>query len=286
MKLNRYLTDAKVRGITPLSNTAKQRGLFFQPKFSVNQPNDSYEQEADAVADQVMRMTVQRKCAACGEEDGYIQRQDKKEKKKVDKATASTKVEVVTKADMVETDEGKKVTTTTSGTTTNTVEQKIAGAAKIKVTEKTAGDKKTVTADVKAQDKSSGLSATAGIKSELPAAQNAPNTTKGYLKVEGDWTPVTGILKVQPGVSFESDFEHLPKVSLDGKILFLPNGVVSPELVARVVFGEDSQTLGGDAGVNIKFNDFLSAKVGATVQYGLDNKLTVSGAAGITIKYE
>lgn len=31
------------------------KGLFFQPKLSVNQPNDVYEQEADAVADRVMR---------------------------------------------------------------------------------------------------------------------------------------------------------------------------------------------------------------------------------------
>src|SRR5438552_4437127 len=30
--------------------------LFFQPKLTINQPNDAYEQEADAVADKVMRM--------------------------------------------------------------------------------------------------------------------------------------------------------------------------------------------------------------------------------------
>jgi Domain of unknown function (DUF4157) len=39
-----------------------------QPKLTINQPNDRYEQEADRVADQVMRMpqpTLQRKCA-CG----------------------------------------------------------------------------------------------------------------------------------------------------------------------------------------------------------------------------
>jgi hypothetical protein len=52
---------------------------FFQPKLTVNQPNDPYEQEADAVADQVMRMrdgdapvvqrmfapSIQRACAHC-----------------------------------------------------------------------------------------------------------------------------------------------------------------------------------------------------------------------------
>lgn len=40
-----------------------------QAKLAISQPGDPYEQEADRVADQVMRMpepTVQRKCAACG----------------------------------------------------------------------------------------------------------------------------------------------------------------------------------------------------------------------------
>jgi hypothetical protein len=57
---------------------------FIQPKLSINQPNDMYEQEADAVAEKVMRMTdkdivqtkffkpilssLQRKCAHCDEE--------------------------------------------------------------------------------------------------------------------------------------------------------------------------------------------------------------------------
>ena len=41
----------------------------FQPKLTVNTPGDKYEQEADRVADMVMRMpepTVQRECATCG----------------------------------------------------------------------------------------------------------------------------------------------------------------------------------------------------------------------------
>ncbi len=53
-------------------------GLFFQPKLSINQPNDVYEQEADAVADKVMCMPanrqsfftpIQRKCSDCEKED-------------------------------------------------------------------------------------------------------------------------------------------------------------------------------------------------------------------------
>ena len=63
-------------------NGNAMRSPFFQPKLAINQPNDVYEQEADAVADKVMRMNeppsgekffssrvVQRKCAACEEEE-------------------------------------------------------------------------------------------------------------------------------------------------------------------------------------------------------------------------
>jgi len=82
-------------------------GSFFspaviQPKLTVNEPGDMYEQEADAMADKVMRMTdrqglppffppaagtgisrlVQRKCAACAhEEEEQVQRQKDKEEK-------------------------------------------------------------------------------------------------------------------------------------------------------------------------------------------------------------
>ena len=50
----------------------KTRALI-QPKLTIGQPNDKYEQEADRVADQVMRMPqsdqpVQRKCEKCEEE--------------------------------------------------------------------------------------------------------------------------------------------------------------------------------------------------------------------------
>lgn len=65
---------------------------FFQPKLSINQPNDMYEQEADAIAEKVMRtsdsanpaapffkpaiLQVQRKCAGCEEEEREVQRKE------------------------------------------------------------------------------------------------------------------------------------------------------------------------------------------------------------------
>ena len=78
-------TAPKTPGKAPSAEGSIQSRVFFQPKLTVNQPDDVYEQEADAVADQIMRMAVpetdrtpffapkpaviQRKCDACEEEE-------------------------------------------------------------------------------------------------------------------------------------------------------------------------------------------------------------------------
>ncbi len=78
---------------TTSSAVRKENGVpFFQAKLSINQPADIYEQEADAVADKVMRMpanghpffspkphfisSVQRKCKECEEEERQLQRKE------------------------------------------------------------------------------------------------------------------------------------------------------------------------------------------------------------------
>ncbi len=76
---------------SPKKATAKPQP-FFQPKLSVNAPGDVYEQEADAMADKVMRTTdtpcsqdvffkpvnriVHRKCKACEEEEQHVHRKE------------------------------------------------------------------------------------------------------------------------------------------------------------------------------------------------------------------
>ncbi|NOW93888.1 DUF4157 domain-containing protein [Mucilaginibacter sp. SG564] len=72
-----------IKLVGKLENHTASKSLFFQPKLSVNQPNDIYEQEANHVADRVMRMAVpahnekaffkssdgiQRKCQHCEDE--------------------------------------------------------------------------------------------------------------------------------------------------------------------------------------------------------------------------
>ncbi len=62
-------------GRFPVFGTAP---LAVQPKLKINAPGDSFEQEADRLADQVMSMSdpvVQRKCTGCtDEEEGHLQR--------------------------------------------------------------------------------------------------------------------------------------------------------------------------------------------------------------------
>lgn len=80
-------TNQKATAATAVRNVA-----FFQPKLAVNAPNDRYEQEADAMADRVMRMpmpahgsngfltpsiaSIHRKCAACEEEEKQAHRKE------------------------------------------------------------------------------------------------------------------------------------------------------------------------------------------------------------------
>lgn len=72
---------------TSNSNTihSKKSNTFFQPQLSINQPNDIYERQADAMTERIMRMPdnatasqpffkpaispVRSTCAHCGEEE-------------------------------------------------------------------------------------------------------------------------------------------------------------------------------------------------------------------------
>ncbi len=74
-------------GDNNLNNSRLFDYLKVQPKLTIGSPNDKYEQEANRVADQVMRMpedarpgwrmlandTVQRSCSSCGEEENSLQ---------------------------------------------------------------------------------------------------------------------------------------------------------------------------------------------------------------------
>jgi hypothetical protein len=99
MKLENKISPKPANSV--LQTNKNSSSSFFrpivQPKLTINQPNDIFEQEADAIADKVMRMRdiktealffqpkplsltpVQRKCAACASEDKLHRKEDKEE---------------------------------------------------------------------------------------------------------------------------------------------------------------------------------------------------------------
>ena len=94
--MNYFSSSSKDNGDIKHKANSKDHEPFFnhllQPKLTINQPNDAYEQEADAMADKVMRMpdpavsnnfffkpaisSIQRKCAHCEEEEKTAQRKE------------------------------------------------------------------------------------------------------------------------------------------------------------------------------------------------------------------
>ena len=93
MKRTGHIASRKNRYRSVSNDLAKNTSPFFpatvQPRLAINQPNDKYEKEADSVADKVMKdvsqpiespshanLTIQRKCAACEEEEKNVQRKE------------------------------------------------------------------------------------------------------------------------------------------------------------------------------------------------------------------
>ena len=87
--MNTYAEINKTNNTPKTTNKFLGNNSFIQPKLTINNPNDTYEQEADAVADKVMRMekpfiqkmpvsisSLQRKCAHCEEEEKKMQRKE------------------------------------------------------------------------------------------------------------------------------------------------------------------------------------------------------------------
>ena len=93
MKRIGHTANRKNRQRYSSNDPGRNASTFFsaavQPKLAINQPNDPYEKEADAVADRVMNesshpnqsslhsnVAIQRKCAASEEEEKNIQRKE------------------------------------------------------------------------------------------------------------------------------------------------------------------------------------------------------------------
>ena len=119
------------------SNTIVEEQPFFQPKLTIGKPNDKYEREADAKADEVVRQlsngeapkktnghstsvnstAVQAKCAECEKEEQVSKKEDRVFQKPI--FESNTKEEgIQTKCETCAADEGKQVMAKAEGEAT------------------------------------------------------------------------------------------------------------------------------------------------------------------------
>jgi hypothetical protein len=101
-----YTSESKTTDTSALSSgNTKGKAPFFQPKLTINEPGDKYEQEADSMADHVMRMAindqaffkpnsysisqVQRKCQHCEDEEKLHRKESSSENTNVSGEVAS-----------------------------------------------------------------------------------------------------------------------------------------------------------------------------------------------------
>lgn len=209
-----------------------------------------------------------------------IQREGEEKTDKADeKPKVETKVEVATEYKGGEIK--PKAATTRSG------EAKVSEGVTAKASEKIAGETITTSADLTAKDKSTGLSASTGIKAEeTPLDINKPDTAKAYFKVNGSWTLFDSKLKLNSGVTAETDFTKAPLLSVDGKAVFFPNGRLTPEIAGRFVFDKNMPSGKIEPGLSLKITDMLSAKAGVPIDIGSDGKVKAGVGLGLVFKFK
>lgn len=215
-----------------------------------------------------------------GSNGATIQREgEDKQDKSDEKSKVDTKVEVVT--EFKEGEAKAKASTTRSG------EEKIAEGVTAKASEKTSGDKVATSAELVGKDKSSGISATAGIKAEeTPVDPSKPDKAKGYFKVGGSWTLFDSKLKLDSGISAETDFKNSPSLSVDGKAIFFPNGRLTPEIAGKFVLDKEGPSGQITPGLSLKITDMLSAKAGVPIDIASDGKVKAGVGLGLVFKFK
>ncbi|MCL6258865.1 DUF4157 domain-containing protein [Aquiflexum sp. TKW24L] len=208
-----------------------------------------------------------------------VKREVEEQKDKADdKPKVETKVEVAT-----EYKEGEikgKTTTTRSG------EEKVTDAITAKASEKTSGDTVSTSAELVAKDKASGISATTGIKAEeTPLDLSKPDKAKAYFKVNGSWTLFDSKLKLDSGVTAETDFKNSPSLSVDGKAVFFPYSRLTPEIAGKFLLDKNGPSGNITPGVSLKITDMLSAKAGVPIDIGSNGKVKAGIGLGLVFKF-
>jgi hypothetical protein len=162
---------------------------------------------------------------ATGNAWGVIQKDDELAP---EKDPPKTKLETVAEHDLVE-----KKTAVKSKTST---EEKVSDAV-TKTTSAAVSDKGTeATAELKAEDKGTGLSTAAGITGKSDVDPSKPDTAEFYLKVAGKWKLFKSpTFSLQTGTQLKLSSLKGPVVSVDGKAILFPKNTFSPYFAASFI---------------------------------------------------
>jgi hypothetical protein len=221
------------------------------------------------------------------QQSGGVQRQmiqregggEDKKKKADPEPKVETEVEVVTEHDV------DKKETKTEATTKRSSEQELSPAVTVKASETTTGESTKGAAEVKAKDKATGLSATAGIKAESPADPMKADTATGFIKVGGQWKLFDKKLQTGFTAGLETDFSKAPKWSADWRTVFFPNGTLTPELAFGIVYGDKGVSGKIDPSLGIRLSKTLSLKAGVPIILEPGNKFNVTPGIGFTLSF-
>ena len=265
-----------------------KNSIFFSPntiypKLNPNQSDKKYGQKSDVLT-KSLRITpsseINRKPSKNIVKNetpspSNIQRKDDKDKKR-----STTTVEVVSEHDFIKKESSGKLTTKSEA------EEKVSDTVTKKTTLKQSHDKQTGTAELKTKIKKTGLFASASLKGESPTDVSKADTATFKLKVGGKWTVFkSDFAKIETGGSIEYSPEKYPALSLDGKVIFLPNCKIKPEVVSKLILNETGLSQSHSAGLSIKITEMLSAKAATTVDIDSGGNLKVKAGVGLILKF-
>ncbi len=210
-----------------------------------------------------------------------IQKKDDAKKKEASKKkdNVKTKVDVVTEHDF------SKGKTEAKASITRSVEQEVTKGVTASASEKAISDSKALSAAVKVSDKKSGLYATGGIKAKDPADPAKPQTSTVYIKVGNSWKLFNSNLKLSTSSALEYAKDKGPKLSVDGKAVFFPNGVVSAELAASFALNPEGPSGSIKPGLTYRIIDSLSAKAGVSLDVDPNGKLSTKVGVGLVFSF-
>jgi len=206
-----------------------------------------------------------------------VQKEDKEGKKKKEKKKVKhdVKVEVVRETDL------KKGKSKTKGKTKQSAEEKVDDKTTAKATNETSDSDKKVTAEVKRKFGNQGFYAGAGVSATQSFSPSVADNYASHIKIGGKWSLLDDASRLSSEMKFSYYSDKGPKLTMDNRIIFFPNGTLTPEIAAGFIYGKDGFALTADAMMRYQITHYLSAQAGVSVMWNPNDTLELAGTAGV-----